>query len=50
MGKTIRKELDSHKKLNTWTETEIPVDIKAIETRWLSEESQSGGKRVSRTI
>lgn len=42
----IQKEIESHKKLQTWTETVLPQGKKAIETKWVFRTKEDGTKKA----
>ncbi|KAG5861730.1 hypothetical protein JTB14_000614 [Gonioctena quinquepunctata] len=42
----IEKELNSHTKLNTWTEAELPEGKTAIQTRWVFRTKEDGTKKA----
>ncbi|KAG5869372.1 hypothetical protein JTB14_030357 [Gonioctena quinquepunctata] len=42
----IEKELNSHTKLNTWTEAELPEGETAIQTRWVFRTKEDGTKKA----
>ncbi|XP_072401555.1 uncharacterized protein [Diabrotica undecimpunctata] len=43
---SIRKELLSHEKLNTWAEVELPKHKKAIQTKWVFRTKDNGTKKA----
>lgn len=42
----IQKEIDSHKKLGTWTITNLPSGKKAIDTKWVFRTKEDGTKKA----